>query len=117
MNHLLLILEPPGQRAQRSEAEGREAYARMQRYAADLQARGVLRGVDSLLSDDRGRRVQLRDGQPRLTDGPFSESKEMIGGYFLVDCGSLDEAVALAAECPAAEWATVEVRPVGPCFL
>lgn len=117
MNHLLLILEPPGQRATRSEAEGREAYARMQRFAADLQARGVLRGVDSLQSDDRGRRVQVRDGQARLLDGPFSESKEMIGGYFLVDCATLDEAVVLATECPAAEWATVEVRPVGPCFL
>jgi hypothetical protein len=52
-----------------------------------------------------------------VVDGPFAEAKEMIGGFFLVDCASREEAVALAARCPAAQWATVEVRSLGPCFL
>lgn len=117
MNVLLLIAEPRGQRAERTPEEGREAYESMVAYARELEAEGVLRGVNSLLSDDRGRRVQVRDGRARTVDGPFVETKEMVGGYFLVECETLDDAAALAARCPAAAWATVEVRPVGPCFV
>ncbi len=58
----------------------------------------------------------MRDGKARVLDGPFAEAKEMIGGFFLVDVETLDEALALAAECPAAEWCTVEVRKTGPCW-
>lgn len=116
MRYMLLIAEPRGQRLERTPEQGREAFARMQSFAESLKARGVLAGVESLLSDDRGLRVQVRDGRTRTLDGPFSESKEMIGGFFLVDCASHDEAVAIAAACPAAQWASVEVRPVGPCF-
>jgi hypothetical protein len=61
-------------------------------------------------------RLHKRDGESRLVDGPFAEAKEMIGGFFLLDVDTRDEAVAIAAECPAAEWCTVEVRKVGPCF-
>ena len=117
MRYMLLISEPPGQRAERTEAEGRAAYAAMLAFAERLQARGVLVACESLLTDDRGVRVQVRQGQPRLLDGPFAESKEMIGGFFLVECDSASEAVAIAQQCPAAGWATVEVRPVGPCFV
>jgi hypothetical protein len=116
MRYLLLILEPHGQRAQRTPAEGQAAYERMQGFAETLKNESKLLGVDSLLGDDRGARVQLRNGRPRTMDGPFIESKEMIGGYFLVECSSREEALALAARCPAAEWATVEVRETGPCW-
>ena len=116
MNYLLLINEPRGQRATRSQAEGEEAYATMVRFAESLQRRGVLRAVESLQGDERGTRVEVRAGQARLVDGPFVEAKEMVGGFFLVDCATREEALAIAAECPAAGWATVEVRPVGPCF-
>ena len=51
-----------------------------------------------------------------MRDGPFSESKEMVGGYFLLNCATKAEAIAIAGECPAAQWATVEVRGFGPCF-
>ena len=61
-------------------------------------------------------RVKVRDGKPMLIDGPFAESKEMVGGYFILDCATRDEAVAIASEVPAAEWATIEVREFGPCF-
>lgn len=115
-NYLLLIKEPHGQRAERSLAEGQAAYDAMLAYAETLKARGVLRGVNSLLGEEQGVQVQVRAGQARLLDGPFTESKEMIGGYFLVECHSRDEAVALARECPAAAWATVEVRATGPCW-
>ncbi len=117
MEYLLMIVEPRGQRAERTEAQGRALYERMQGYARELQARGVLKGVNSLVSDDRAARLQVREGRQRVVDGPFAESKEMVGGYFLVECASRAQALELAAQCPAAQWATVEVREVGPCFL
>ena len=55
-------------------------------------------------------------GRAQVLDGPFAEAKEMVGGFFLVDCDTREEAVAIARECPAIEWATVEVRTVGPCY-
>ena len=116
MSYLLLIVEPRGQRHERSEAEGHHVYDRMLRFAAELQARGVLRASETLLSDTEAVRVQRREGQPRLLDGPFAEAKEMVGGYFLIDVATRDEAIAVAAECPAAEWCTVEVRELGPCY-
>jgi hypothetical protein len=116
MNYLLLIIEPPGQRAERTLEQGQAAYAEMVAYAESLKAEGRLLGVNSLLGDEQGARVQVREGRQRAVDGPFAEAKEMIGGYFLVDCADLAEAKAVAARCPAAAWATVEVRPVGPCF-
>ena len=116
MPYLLLIHEPVGQRQERTQAEGEAVYERMVRFAADLQARGVLRAVESLSSQDNAARVKVNGGRVQVVDGPFAEAKEMVGGFFLLDCATRDEAVAIAARCPAAEWATVEVRAVGPCF-
>ena len=116
MSYMLLIAEPPGQRAERGIEEGKQVYARMLRFAEELKSRGVLRGVESLTTDSSGVRVQVRDGRQRLVDGPFTEAKEMIGGFFLLDVPTRAQAVAIAAECPAAEWATVEVRELGPCW-
>ncbi|MEO5771760.1 MAG: YciI family protein [Burkholderiaceae bacterium] len=115
MSYLLLIVEPAGQRQERGREAGEAVFQEMQDFAAELQARGVLQGVNSLAS--AGTRLQLRAGKRRVVDGPFAEAKELVGGYFLVDVATRDEALAIAAECPAATWATVEVREVGPCFL
>lgn len=117
MSYMLLIVEPVGQRAQRTPDEGREAYAQMLRYAESLKARGLLTHAESLKSDAEGLHLRMRDGERQLIDGPYAEAKEMIGGFFLLTCESREEALALAAECPAAEWATVEVRELGPCFM
>ena len=116
MTYLLMLVEPVGQRRERGEAAGRAVYDRMLGFAESLKQRGVLRAVESLASLDQGARLQVRDGKARVLDGPFAEAKEMIGGFFLVDVATLDEALALAAECPAAEWCTVEVRKSGPCW-
>lgn len=117
MPYMLLIVEPPGQREARTEAEGRAAYAGMAEFAQALAQRGMLLGAESLRSRDGSMaRVQVRDGQARVLDGPFAEAKELIGGYFLLDCATRDEAIAAARECPAAAWATVEVRALGPCY-
>ncbi len=116
MQYMLLIMEPAGQRRERTEAEGRELYERMSRFGDALQSRGLLVASQSLQSDACAVRVRVRNGASTLIDGPFAEAKEMVGGYYLIDCADKDQAVAIAAECPAAAWATVEVREFGPCF-
>jgi len=116
MPYMLLIMEPRGQRAERSDAEGRDVYQRMLDYSAQLSARGVLRASQSLKTDTEGARIRVRDGKRTVLDGPFVESKEMVGGYFILDCDTIDEAIAIATEAPAASWATIEVREFGPCF-
>jgi hypothetical protein len=117
MSYMLLIVEPVGQRAQRTPEEGRETYAQMVRYAEELKGRGLLVSAESLKSESESVRLQIRDGERSLMDGPYAEAKEMIGGFFLLTCDTREEALALAAECPAAQWATVEVRELGPCFM
>lgn len=117
MSYMLLIHEPVGQRQTRSRAEGEAVYERMLRFADELKARGVLRAVESLASQDSGSaRVKVRNGRAQVVDGPFAEAKEMVGGFFLLDVDSRDEALAIAGQCPATEWATVEVRAVAPCY-
>lgn len=116
MSYMLLIIEPPGQRRTRTEAEGREVFARMKQFGEGLQAEGKLRAVESLAAESGAVRVQSRRGRTQLIDGPFAEAKEMIGGFFLLQGVDRDEAIAIAQRCPAAEWATVEVRALGPCY-
>jgi hypothetical protein len=117
MSYMLLIHEPVGQRATRSRAEGEAVYERMVRFAGELRKRDLLLAVESLAHQDTATRVQVRTGRAHVLDGPFAEAKEMVGGFFLVNCQTREEALALARECPAAEWATVEVRATAPCYL
>jgi hypothetical protein len=114
MSYMLLIVEPSGQRRNRSPDEGRDLYRRMLDYTEQLQERGVLRASNSLRSD--AVRLSVRDGRRNVVDGPFTEAKEFVGGFFLLDCPTREQALRLAGECPAAEWATIEVREVGPCY-
>jgi hypothetical protein len=114
--YALMIVEPVGQRQARTEAEGRELYDRMVRFSEDLKSRGLLTMTQSLTTDTHGARVRVNGGRSTIVDGPFAEAKEMIGGFFLLTCESREEAIAIAEECPAAQWATVEVRELGPCF-
>jgi hypothetical protein len=116
MSFMLLIVEPVGQRRERTEDEGRALCDSMLKFSADLKAHGLLTVSQSLRSDAEAVRVQVRQGKRTMTDGPFAEAKEMVGGYFLLTCKTREEAVAIATECPAAQWATVEVREFGPCF-
>lgn len=117
MSFMLLITEPRGQRAKRTLEEGQAVYARMLRFSDDLRERGLLLASSSLKADEEGVRVAVRGSARTVVDGPFTEAKEMVGGFFLLDCASRDDAVAIAATCPAAEWATVEVRETGPCYI
>ncbi|MBS0579229.1 MAG: dehydrogenase [Proteobacteria bacterium] len=114
MPYMLLIVEPRGQRAERGREAGEAVYQRMLDYAQELKERGLLLATSSLKAE--GTRLQKRDGRSQVLDGPFTESKEMIGGFFLLDCEDPELALQLAGRCPAAEWATIEVRQTGPCY-
>jgi hypothetical protein len=116
MAYMLLIVEKSGERAARTEADNRLLYDRMVRFSEDLKSRGLLTISQSLKTDAGGARVRAQGTQVSIVDGPFAEAKEMIGGIFLLTCKTRDEAIAVARECPAAQWATVEVRELGPCF-
>lgn len=114
MSYLLLIVEEPGDRLKVSAAKGHERYDRMVEFGKKLGPK--LRAVESLLTDASAVRVTKRDGRIAALDGPFAEAKEMVGGFFLLDVATREEALAIARDCPAAEWATVEVREAGPCW-
>jgi hypothetical protein len=117
MAYLLMVMEPRGQRAQRNEAEALRAYDQMMTFAAGLEADGVLLRAESLRGDEQAVRVRAPAGKVQLLDGPFAEAKEMIGGFFLLDVATREQAIALAERCPAAGWATVEVRECAPCHV
>ena len=115
MTHVLLMVEPVGQRQSRTEAEGREAYARMERWAESLHQRGLLIAAQSLRSQSSASRLQVRAGHTHVLDGPFPETKEVIGGYFFLTVADLDEATEIAKGCPGLSLGvTVEVRPIAP---
>ena len=116
MPYMLLIVEPIDQRSTRSEAEGHAAYDQMIEYREQLEERGLLIAAEALEHANKGTRLQVRDGRARLVDGPFAEAKEMVGGFFLLTCKTREQAIEIAAECPAAKFATIEVRELGPCF-
>jgi hypothetical protein len=81
-------------------------------WVDDLQARGIWLTGDQLAPPRRARSVRVRDGKTIVTDGPFAETKEAVGGFDLLECGSLDEAVEIAATHPIAQMGTIEVRPL-----
>ena len=114
MSYMLLIVEPKGQRVERGRSAGEAVYQRMVDYSRTLEQRGLLLATNSL--KEEAVRLERRNGATRTMDGPFTEAKEMIGGFFLLKCATRAEALAVAGECPAAEWATIEVREVGPCY-
>ena len=115
MPHMLLVMEPAGQREARSVPDGKVLYDRMVAFGESLKAHGILKACDSLGSTAKAVRVTARNGKRSLVDGPFAESKEIVGGFFLLDC-SREDAIRYAAACPAAEFATIEVREVSPCW-
>ena len=116
MTDALLVVEAPGQRNTRSDAEGREAYGRMVRFSEELKRQGLLTVSQSLKTGGSDARVKVRGDSVMITDGPFTEVKEVIGGFFLLTCETREQAIEIARRCPAAEWATIEVRELGPCF-
>jgi hypothetical protein len=86
--------------------------ARMLKFNESLQKAGVLLAVDGLHPPAMGARVTFAGGKPKVTDGPFAEAKEVVGGYWMIDVKSKEEAIAWASRCPGSDNETIEVRQV-----
>ena len=92
-----------------------EAAARMVRYGAfgdEMGRRGILEGGARLYATTDATTVRVRDGEVLTFDGPFAETKEQMGGYYVVDCKDLDEAIEVASKIPGASEGSIEVRPI-----
>ena len=92
-----------------------EASARFAEYGVwmeEVTKRGLLQGGERLRPTTDATTVRVRDGETLTSDGPFAETKEQVGGYFLVDCKDLDEAIEVAAKIPGARAGSIEVRPI-----
>ena len=83
-------------------------------FTKSIAESGHYRGGNELHPTSRAKTVQLREGKRVITDGPFAETKEALGGYYLVEAKDLDEAIGIAARIPSARWGSIEVRPVIP---
>jgi len=88
------------------------AYEGYAAFASEAREAGVLAGGDELSATASATTVRVRESQVMVTDGPYAEAKEALGGYFLLDCASFDDAVEWASRIPAAAYGAVEVRPV-----
>src|SRR5262245_29196321 len=109
--YVLLILDDP-KREWASPAEAGAEMAKMGRYAGELAQEGKLQGGNPLKSMKEAARVRAQGGRRVVTDGPFAETKEMVGGFFLIEAASREEAVAIAGRCPHTARGPVEVREV-----
>jgi hypothetical protein len=109
---MLLVYEEELGQAEQAERE-RELPMLLELHRS-LRETGLLVGVRSLRSTESATSVRVRDAQTEITDGPFAVTKEVLAGYYVLECADLDEALAQAARLPMARWGTVEVRPVVP---
>jgi hypothetical protein len=109
MKYLLLIYTSPNAM---TEDDRQHCYVESTQLAHDLKAKGQYLGANPLHPVSTATSVRVRNGKPLVTDGPFAETREQLGGYFLIDARNLDEAIGIATRIPASRVGTVEVRPV-----
>jgi hypothetical protein len=112
VKYMLLICRDEPTWDELSAAERLNVYAEMTRLADELTLRGQYLAGSPLHLSSSATSVRIRDGKRLVTDGPFAETREQLGGYMLIDVKDLDEAIAIAARVPLARTSTVEVRPV-----
>ena len=113
MEYMILIYADEKAWAAMDETQLKAAYGEYMAYTQELMQAGVLRAGSELKPVSTATTVRVRGGKVLATDGPFAETKEQLGGYYLIDVPNLDEAVRWAAQCPAANGGSVEVRPLG----
>jgi hypothetical protein len=109
---MLLIYSADDDQPHRSEDELKAMYSEYFRLGDDLRAQGRLISAEELAAATSATTVQVRDDDVLVTDGPFAETKETLGGYYLIEADTLDEAIEWAARIPAARDGKVEIRPV-----
>jgi hypothetical protein len=112
MQYLLLIYHSEAEWAKLTSAEQGPIYQEYIQLVQQLSETGKYRGGNALKPTGLATTVRVRDAKRLVTDGPFAETKEQLGGYFLVDANDLDEAITIAGRIPGARYGSIEVRPV-----
>jgi hypothetical protein len=110
--YMLLVYEEEVDAAEQAERE--HVTPLLLELHAGLREAGLLVGVNRLHATESATSVRVRDGRTEITDGPFAVTKEVLAGYYVLECADLDEAIKQAAKLPMAPWATIEVRPIMP---
>jgi hypothetical protein len=108
--YMLLVYEEEVDAAEQAERE--QVTPLLVELNRSLREAGLLVGVQRLRSTESATSVRVRGGETEITDGPFAVTKEVLAGYYVLECADLDEALDQAARLPMAPWATIEVRPV-----
>jgi hypothetical protein len=113
MKYMLLFYANESEAPDLSTPEGQQAVAQAwQALLKETKAAGVLQSTNGVAPDASTTTVRVREGKTLITDGPFAETHEQLGGYFLLDCENLDEAIRWAAKIPTAAYGSVEIRPL-----
>jgi hypothetical protein len=112
MHYLMLIYHSEAGFEMTSESDRAAIYQEYGQLREELSAKGKFVGGHQLLPTTMATTIRVREGKRVVTDGPFAETKEQLGGYFLVNADDLDEAIAIAARIPSARNGTIEVRPI-----
>jgi hypothetical protein len=112
MQYLLLIYDDESTWAAMPESERTHWYGQYMAFTNELRESGAFVAADQLESTSTAKTVAVRDGETITTDGPFAETKEQLGGYYLIEAATEDEAIAWAAKIPSAQFGRVEVRPL-----
>jgi hypothetical protein len=112
MRFMMLMIPKGYEKAAPGVMPDPKAVAAMMKYNETLQRAGVLLAIDGLHPPSMGARVSFGGGKPKVTDGPFTEAKEVIGGYWMIQVKSKEEAIEWASRCPASENEVIEIRQV-----
>ncbi len=112
MQYLLLIYESEAQRSGRNEAASAAMMNEYRTFTQSIIQSGNFKAGDALQPTSTATTVRMREGKTLTTDGPFAETREQLGGYYLIEAKNLDEAVAIAARVPSAKSGSIEVRPI-----
>jgi hypothetical protein len=114
MNYLLLIYSSEAEERAMKEADLNELHQQYVDFTKSIVQAGQFRAGERLKPVTTASTVRVRSGKTAITDGPYAETREQLGGYYLVDAKDLDEAIAIAARIPSARFGSVEVRPIWP---
>ena len=112
MNYLLLIYTSEAEENALNETEMKKLMGEYTEFTKSIIQSGAFKAADRLRPVSSASTVRIRNGKTAITDGPFAETREQLGGYYLVDAKNLDEATAIAARIPGARTGSIEVRPV-----
>ncbi len=114
MEYLLLIYDNEADFAKMTESDHATMHAEFGHFTQGIQKSGHFRAGKQLQPVATATTIRVRDGKKATTDGPFAETREQLGGFYLIEAKDLDEALAIAERCPAARFGSIEVRPVVP---